>query len=119
MVFVACQGCTPWFEARVGHLTGTTALKIMKTIKFVLHDHPELPESVHHLLHAVGLSLTRKSTDEVSKLSLQSLRNAYKTLGYKAIQGTQREDMIEKVVKQYPSEWSNNIQVSRLYFRNW
>jgi hypothetical protein len=28
MMFVACQGCSPWFEARVGHLTGTTSLKI-------------------------------------------------------------------------------------------
>jgi hypothetical protein len=33
MVFVACQGCTPWFEARFGHLTGTEALSIMKSLK--------------------------------------------------------------------------------------
>jgi hypothetical protein len=26
LVFVACQGCTPWFEAKVGHLSGITAL---------------------------------------------------------------------------------------------
>jgi hypothetical protein len=36
MVFVACQGCTLWFEARVGHLTGTEALSIMKSLKYIL-----------------------------------------------------------------------------------
>ena len=105
-VFVACQGCTPWFEARVGHLTGTTALKILKTIKFVLHDHPELPPSIHDLLHALGLSLTRKSRDEVNKLSLTTLRNAYKTLGYKVIPGAQcinTQSMVDVVTRQHPS----------------
>jgi hypothetical protein len=40
IVFVAYQNCAPWFEARVGHLTGTTAMRIIKTIKFVLYTFP-------------------------------------------------------------------------------
>jgi hypothetical protein len=49
IMIVECQGHAPWYDTTVGHLTGTTALKILETIKFVLFDDVELPPSVDEL----------------------------------------------------------------------
>jgi hypothetical protein len=99
-VFVACQGCTPWFEARLGHLTGTTALNIIKTLKYILHDDPELPPSLHHLFDALGLSLKRKTRERVNNLSLALLKNGYKSLGYKLTGRIERKTMVDAIVCQ-------------------
>lgn len=104
LIFVACQGSTPWFEARVGHLTGTTALKLLKTIKFILFDHPNLPASIHALLKMLGLSLQRKSNEQIGTLTPSALKKAYKALGFKATSSTTCPIMIEALVKQYPSD---------------
>jgi hypothetical protein len=64
----ACQSCTAWFEARVGHSTGTTALITIKTIKFVLLDDQTLPGTIRQLLQLLGLSLERKSRQSISGL---------------------------------------------------
>jgi hypothetical protein len=104
MVFVACQGCTPWFEARVGHLTGTTALSIMKSLKYILHDDPDLPPSMHELLQALGVSLKRRTMERINSLSMTFLKNGYKSLGYQFTSGTQRQTMIDAIVRQHPSD---------------
>jgi hypothetical protein len=92
--FVVCQGCSPWFEARVGHLTGTTALKKIKTLKFVLLDDPTLPSAVPKLIQVLGLALERKSTEQITKLSQPNFRKAYKSLGYKAATSTGKGAMM-------------------------
>jgi hypothetical protein len=67
---VVYQGCTPWFEARVGHLTGTTALRVIKSARFVLLDDLNLPPSAKELLKLLGLSLGRKSVPRCNKLGV-------------------------------------------------
>lgn len=101
-MFVACQGCSPWFEARVGHLTGTTAMQTLRTIKFLLLDDPNSP-SVGILLQLLGLSLERKTREQIIRLTPRNMKTAYKTLGYEATASTTREEYIDKLCKQYPS----------------
>jgi hypothetical protein len=98
MVFVAYQSCTPWFEALVGHLTGTTALNTIKTIKFVILDDQNLPETIRQLLELLGLLLERKSRESISMLPVVSLKKAYKALGYKVTTSTSttpRQTMVD------------------------
>jgi hypothetical protein len=83
-MFVACQGCSPWFESRVGHLTGTTASKLLKTLKFVLLDDTTFMPSVQRLLEVLGLSLQRKPLERILTIAPTVLKKAYKALGYKA-----------------------------------
>jgi len=108
IVFVACQGCSPWFEARVGHLTGTTCLKLMKTLKFVMLDSEimtKMDPNLRYLLEGViGLSLARKTKEQVARTSPTALKKAYKSLGYKAAAATTTETMVEVVAKQHPSD---------------
>jgi hypothetical protein len=75
IMFVAYQGSSPWFEARVGHLTGTTALKIIKTLKFVLLEDTTLPSAVTKLMQVLGLALERKTTEKhINPLDTKQLR---------------------------------------------
>jgi hypothetical protein len=103
IMFVACQGCTPWFEARVGHLTGTTALTIIKTVKFVLFDDPDLPPGVATLLQLLGLNLQRRSREHIQSLPLSAVKKSYKALGFNVTTTTTNQEMIDAVTKQYPS----------------
>jgi hypothetical protein len=105
MVFVAYQSCTPWFKARVGHLTGTTALNTIKTIKFVLLDDQNLPERIRQLLELLGLLLERKSRESISTLPVVSLKKAYKALGCKVTtsRSTPRQTMVDSILKQHPT----------------
>jgi hypothetical protein len=82
-MFVACPGCTPWFEARVGHLTGTTALKIIKTVKFVLLDDPnsQSHHSVRTLLEMLGLKLERRSREQIASNAMASLKKCHPERG--------------------------------------
>jgi hypothetical protein len=79
-------------------------LKILKTIKFVLLDHPDLPSSVKDLLAALGLTLQRKSRERVSSFPPTELRKGYKVLGYKVTTNTQRQSMVDALVMQHPSQ---------------
>jgi hypothetical protein len=100
-MFVACQGCTPWFEARVGHLTGTTALQTLKTIKFVLLDDSNSPPSVRILLCLLGLSLERKSKQQICSFPESNIKKAYKSLGFHATASTPRDEVVQILEKQH------------------
>jgi hypothetical protein len=106
-IFVACQAATPWFEARVGHLTGTTVLHALKVLKYVIADNVEerFRVLVNNLLcEVIGLSFARKTEAHLKGISQQSLKKAYKALGYKATKATSDKDMIAVIAKNAPSE---------------
>jgi hypothetical protein len=117
ITFVACQGCTPWFEARVGHLTGTTVLKIVKILKFVLVDEldgtgPDQEFIIRDVLTLIlGLKMDRKTEEQLATATLPMLRKAYKTLGFKVSNKTTRQEMTEAVARQHPS---NSLVYQRL-----
>ena len=106
-IFVACQGATPWFEARVCHLTGTTVLQAMKVLKYVIADNVEerFRDLVNNLLrNVIGLSFAWKTEAQLKGISQQSLKKAYNALWYKATKATLDEDIIAAIAKNAPSE---------------
>ena len=103
-IFVSCQGCTPWFEARMGHLTGTTVLRTLKAVKFVIVDTVKSPQLSHFLRSTIGLKLVRKTQQQLAGVSLPVLKKAYRALGHMPTSKTPRQDMITAVTRQHPSD---------------
>jgi hypothetical protein len=86
------------------HLTGTTALKTNKILKFVLLDYPNSHPCIRKLLEVLGLSLERKSMERITILPVASLRTNFTALGYKATTSTPSQTMIDAMVQQHPSD---------------
>ena len=85
LIFVACQACTPWFEARMGHLTGTTVLKTVKALKFSFLDASDKDEEDATRLFlqgTLGLKMNRKTEAQLAGVQLATLKKAYKSLGF-------------------------------------
>ena len=84
----------PWFEARMGHLTGTTVLKTLKTLKFVLLDESDTAEEMKRMLETIiGLKMTRTTEQQFSSVALTTLKKVFKELGYKPNTRTPREEI--------------------------
>ena len=101
------QAATPWFEARVGHLTGTTVLQALKVLKYVIADNIEerFRDLVNNLLcKVIGLSFAQKTEAHLKGNSQQSMKKAYMALGYKATKAIMDQDMIATIAKNAPSE---------------
>jgi hypothetical protein len=115
LIFVACQACTPWFEARMGHLTGTTVLKTIKAVKFAVLDNAEEGDEAAlrtFLGRTIGLKLNRKTQEELAGVQLTTLKKAYKALGFRWNLRTTREEMTLAVSNQHPSNALQKIVTS-------
>ena len=96
------QAVTPWFECRTGQLTGTTAKNILRCTKFVLLDDASTTLDAIDFFSLIGVTLTRPTTENVSKKTKKEKKKFYTLLGYTDV--PKDEDLDEVYRKQIPHD---------------
>ena len=79
---VGSQGGTPWMEARMGQLTGTTSKNVLNAIKHILVDDRHHGVSYKQLFQILGAKLSKPSRASLEGKSLTALRKSCIGLGY-------------------------------------
>ena len=124
-----CQAVSPWFEMRCGHITGTTAKNIIRTLKYYFLDKYDVDETFSNLANILGkllyeiflkqiiychytdikclqtgMKLDRPSIASLKKKNAVELKKGIKTLGYSLPIKSSKDEYIKILHKHYPSD---------------
>ena len=77
---MACQASSPWFECRMGRLTGTTTKNLIKCLKFKLLE--KFGTDFLRLINFWGIRCQLPDSAKVDKLITAKHKAAYKALGF-------------------------------------
>ena len=94
------QAQSPWFELRMGLLTGTTAKNLIRCLKFRLLS--EFGDNFKGLLNIWGVTCKNPDENKVLELSTSKRKAAYKALGY--FGNATASEMVASIVSQYPGQ---------------
>jgi hypothetical protein len=92
------QAVAPWFEYRIGNLTGTTAKNVLRCLKFEFIEN--IP-GVDQLLKVFGLDLKTPTLEQLQKPMI-ALKNACKVLGFMSVSTFEEAKTI--LMRQIPHE---------------
>ena len=76
------QAVSPWFELRVGLLTGTTTKNVLRAVKYLLADDAEFGDTAKLLFDIFGFKMQRPSAAQVMSKQKAVVKKMYKQLGH-------------------------------------
>lgn len=96
------QATTPWFESRMGRLTGTTAKNVIRCLKFEYLDISEDGEKYKTVMNIFGLKLERYTIDKFDSMSVKKKKTECKRLGFHSTSNMRTDELSNILLKQYP-----------------